>query len=74
MHACIIKCKWPTEIIRATATRSIRKEVVSKLGMQGCAYVYESPDRPNIFYEIRQATTMEADLKEVVESPLHFQI
>ena len=28
----------------ATATKSVRMEVVSKLGMQGCAYVYESPD------------------------------
>lgn len=49
-------------------------EVVGKLGMQGCAYVFASPDRSNIFYEVKPATTLEVDLKDTVEAVCKYQI
>ena len=40
----------------ACTASAVRKVVVSKLSMQGCAYVFKSPDRSNIFYKVRQDT------------------
>ena len=52
----------------ATATKEVRRDVISRLNMEGCEYVFVSPDRPNIYYEVRLRTTIEGDLAQVVES------
>ena len=38
----------------ATVTPTIRDDVIDKLDMKGCKMVCVSPDRPNIYYEVRQ--------------------
>jgi len=52
----------------ATATRSIRQEVICGLDMSGCEFVCTSPDRPNIFYEVLPRTDIETDLQSIVQS------
>lgn len=45
-----------TPILAATATVTdeIRKDVIEKLDMVGCDIVYTPPDRPNIFYAVKE--------------------
>ena len=52
----------------ATATRSVREEVIESLEMQGCVVVSVSPDRPNIFYEVRKRNNIESDFADLVSS------
>ncbi len=52
----------------ATVTRSIQEEVVKSLEMSGCEYISTSPDRPNIFYEVRARSAIEEDMQTVLES------
>ena len=52
----------------ATATRSVHKEVVSILEMEGCIQVSMSPDRHNIYYEVRPCTDIDSDFSELVSS------
>ena len=51
----------------ATATRSIRQEVLASLDMKGCEFVCTSPDRPNIFYKVLPRTTIEGDVQGVLD-------
>ena len=50
----------------ATATRSIREEVLKSLEMVGCTFIHTSPDRPNIFYDVRIRTDIETDMQPIV--------
>lgn len=52
----------------ATATRSVRQEVISSLDMEGCEVVSTSPNRPNIFYSVCPRTTAEVDLEPLLSS------
>ena len=52
----------------ATVTRAVRDDIVDKLDMRGCEIVCVSPNRPNIYYEVRPRTTMEADMEHLVGS------
>lgn len=52
----------------ATATKTVRTEVIRKLGMDECVCVSASPDRPNIFYGVKPASSIDVDLHDVVES------
>ena len=52
----------------ATVTRSIRQEVVNSLEMVGCEFISVSPDRPNIFYEVRVRTDIETDMQMLLDS------
>ena len=54
----------------ATATPAVRREVIDLLDMRGCEFVFVTPDRPNIYYEVRQRTDIEADLQPLVHSLL----
>ena len=40
----------------ATATHAVRKDIIEILDMKGCEVVYTSPDRPNIYYEVKRRT------------------
>ena len=46
----------------ATATRSIKQEVISSLEMYDCESVVTSPDRSNIYYEVHPRTDIGGDL------------
>ena len=37
----------------ATVTSLMREDIIRKLDMDGCCLVSESPDKPNITYEVR---------------------
>lgn len=50
----------------ATVTKAVRDDVITKLEMQGCKLVYTSPNRPNIYYEVRPRTDIETDFAPLV--------
>ena len=52
----------------ATITPNIRSEIVDKLDMKGCEMVSVSPDRQNIYYEVKRCSTIEDDLQPLVDS------
>ena len=57
----------PFLALTATATSSVKLEVIEKLDMTGCANVSVSPNRPNIFYEVKVRTDL-SDLDDIVQS------
>ena len=57
----------PFLALTATATASVKLEVIEKLDMVGCASVSVSPNRPNIFYEVKIRTDL-SDLDHIVQS------
>ena len=50
----------------ATITKTIRKEIIQSLEMSGCVCVSVSPDRPNIFYEVKERTNIHADFCNIL--------
>ena len=36
--------------------------------MKGCEFIFASPDRPNIYYEVRKRTTIDVDFEPLVHS------
>ena len=50
----------------ATVTRAIRDDIIDRLDMRGCQVICVSPNRPNIYYEVRPRTTVEADMEHLV--------
>lgn len=52
----------------ATASRSVRKDIIEKLEMTNCVHVSASPDRPNIFYGVVARTDIENDFHELISS------
>ena len=58
----------PVLATTATVTPSIRADIIAKLDMKGCETVSVSPDRPNIYYEVRRLSTVEDDLQPLVNS------
>ena len=57
----------PCVACTATATRSIKEEVISNLEMHTCATVMTSPDRANIYYEVLSRTEISKDLQFLIE-------
>ena len=49
----LIPERMPYLACTATATKSIRRAVIKNLDMTGCDFVFTSPDRQNICYEVR---------------------
>lgn len=52
----------------ATVTQIFRHEVMHSLEMVDSEFVSTSPDRPNIFYEVRPRADVDTDLKFVADS------
>ena len=52
----------------ATATKSVRDEVIKSLEMEDCEFIYTSPDRPNIFYEVKRRLDIDNDIHHIVHS------
>ena len=50
----------------ATATPSVRKEVINLLDMKGCELVFVSPDCPDIYYEFRKRINIEMDFAPLI--------
>ena len=51
----------------ATATHSIKEEVIAHLEMSGCGKVMTSPDRANIYYEVCSRTDIGNDLQLLID-------
>lgn len=51
----------PIMACTATATRSVKREVIESLEMKGCVEVTTSPDRPNIFYAVVPRIDIDTD-------------
>ncbi len=58
----------------ATVTKRMRDNIVQKLGMAGCCMVSESPNKPNICYEVVRKTSIEEDFAFVVADLLENKI
>ncbi len=50
-----------------TVTNEMRKEVIVKLDMKGCKYVFQSPNKANIMYNVCRRSTVEADLGHILD-------
>ncbi len=44
----------------------MRQEVITTLDMEGCEIVCTSPNRPNVYYEVRPRTSVELDLQPLL--------
>ena len=44
----------PLMAVTATVTKDMRKEVIVRLEMKGCRYVFRSPNKPNIMYSVQR--------------------
>ena len=58
----------------ATATKSIRQELIASLNMEGCEFVSTSVDRPNIYYEVKCRTDIRSDMEPFVHLLKKLQI
>ena len=52
----------------ATVTRDLYKEVIEILEITGCVNICLSPDRCNIFYEVKPRISIESDFSELLDS------
>ena len=53
--------------VTATVNACTRKDIIRKLDMNGCTFIHESPDRPNIYYSVKLRTNLDTDLANVVD-------
>ena len=58
----------PLMACTATASRSVKQEVMVSLEMSGCVQVTASLDRPNIYYEVKPRTDIDTDFHPLVDS------
>ena len=70
-------CCAPMLATTATVTSLMRDDIIDKLDMAGCCVVSESPDKPNICYEVVRKKTIEEDfeclVKDVAENGIKAQ-
>ena len=62
----IVPSATPMVAFTATATRTIRHDVLMKLEMSDSKLVHVSPNRSNIYFEVRPRTSIEADMAPIV--------
>lgn len=65
LRALVPSCT-PVMACTATATKKDKAEVIENLEMRGCVEISVSPDRPNIFYEVKRRISLESDLDHVL--------
>ena len=56
--------------LMATATRAVCRDVIDKLEMSGCELVCLSPNRPNIYFEVRPRVDIDSDKSPMVRDLL----
>lgn len=57
----------PIMALTATATETVKVDVMHNLGIDGCEIFTQSFNRPNLYYEVRAKTTNNAALKEIAD-------
>ena len=55
-----------TPMIAVTATVNA-KDIIQELDMNGCTFIYASPDRPNICYSVKLRMDLSTDLTHVLD-------
>ena len=70
LHELIALLPSGTPMIAVTATvnATTHKDIIQKLDMNGCTFVYASPDRPNICYSVKPRTDLSTDLTHVLDN------
>ena len=53
--------------VTATVNTTMRKDIMSKLDMNGCTFIHTSPDRPNICYIVKLRSDISTDLMYVLD-------
>ena len=66
LRALVPACT-PMLATTATVTKTMRDAIVNALDMTGCHLVCESPNKPNITYEVQRKSTVEEDFKDIVK-------
>ena len=64
----------PMMALTATITKFMLASVKVELNMPECRLVCLSPDRPNIYYEVKERTSIEADFDGIIEDLLQNSI
>ena len=62
----VIPSGTPLIALTATATQAIRHDIMMKLEMSDCKFVHVTPNRPNIYFEVRPRTSIEVDMAPLV--------
>ena len=57
----------PVLALTATVTKAMRLDICNRLEMTNYEYVYTSPERSNIYYEVCNHIDVETDLKYLVD-------
>lgn len=52
--------------VTATVTKLMLADIKQHLNMPECHLVYLSPDRPNIYYEVKESTSVDFDFALVI--------
>ena len=60
----------PMMALTATITKLMLADVKIQLNMPECRLVCLSPDRPNIYYEVKERTSIEADFVDIIKDLL----
>ena len=58
----------PLMACTATASKSVKKEVIGSLEMTGCVEVTASPNRPNIYYEVKPRSDVDTDFLSLIST------
>lgn len=64
----LVPAGTPLMACTATASKSVKKEVIDSLEMSGCIEVTASPNRPNIYYDVKPRTDTDADFQFLIDS------
>ena len=51
----------------ATVTKEMREDVIKRLDMRECEYIFASPNKPNIMYNVCRRTSPEDDLQFILD-------
>ena len=57
----------PMMALTTTITKLMLADVKTQLNMLECRLVCLSPDRPNIYYEVQERTSIEADFVDIIK-------
>ena len=58
----------PLMACTATASKSVKKDVIESLEMTDCVEVAASPDRPNIYYEVKLRSDVDTDFLPLIST------
>ena len=61
----------PMMALTATITNVMLADIKTQLNMPDCHLVCLSPDRPNIYYEVKERTSIEVNFHEIIQDVLH---